>query len=191
MEKRLAGRPSEPIVGEEKAKALALLAVNEGNLARTSRETGLTPYKLRRLRDTNLELYQETQRRIAEGLLDTTLLIGRAVLDEVHNRVTDPDKIEEMKLKDLMVVAGISIDKVNVMTNVRGKFGPAQRAAEDYTKLSDDEIAGIIDVEFRDVTADEGQANEDMPDTPKDELPFRSKRVSPLGTLLHSRSDSE
>lgn len=192
VEKNPVGRPTEHIAQDEKAQALALLAINEGNLAQTSRETGLTPYKLRKLRDTNYELYETVRYRVAEGLLDKTLLITDVTLDEIHRRMTDPELIQDMKVKDLMVISAIGIDKINVMTVVRGKFGATRRATEEFEKMTEEEIMEAIEGEFEvisdEVAKEAKDTNEDMSDTPEDELHAKERRVPPAGPFLHRSS---
>lgn len=177
------------MVEEEKAEVLALLAKNEGNIAKTSRELDVTPYMLRKLRDTNLELYQEARKRMAEALEDKVYVIANKYANEILRRVEDEEALKGMKIKELAVTMGIAVDKLNVMATVRGKFGETQKAAEGLSGLTEEEFQNIVDAEYRDITAEEPKADEDLSGTPKDELPVRPKRVSTIGSFLH-RSDS-
>jgi len=175
---------------EDQAQALALLAHNEGNVAKTSKELEMTPYMLRKIRDANRELYQETRKRLAEALEDKVSIIANEYANEILRRVQDEETLKGMKIKELAVTMGIAVDKLNVMTTVRGKFGETQKAADDLSKLTDEELQDIVDAEFREIKAGEPESDEDLSGTPKDKLLTRSGGVSTVGSLLH-RSGSK
>lgn len=174
----------------DQPQALALLAVNEGNIAATARKLDITPYKLRRIRDANPDLYREVQKQVMEDVLDTTLLTAQACLDEVYRRVTEGDELKDLKTKELMVTGAIAIDKVNVMTSVQSKFSGAQQTAGGYSDLTEEELIQVIDAEYREIS-NEAATDEDLPDTSKDGLPDRPKRVSPIGAALHRGGSPE
>lgn len=186
-----AGRPPTEHAEEEKSQALALLAANEGNVAKTARELDLTPYTLRKIRNANPALYKEACERIAAGIFDKTLVIADKYLGEIVRRSEDEDELKGAKTKELMVTAAIAIDKLNVMTTVRGKFGDTQKAADDLSELTEEEFQDIVDAEYEEITeAEEPTSDEDLSDTPKDKLSSRSSGVSTIGSLLH-RGSSE
>lgn len=176
-----------PEQAEKDAKALVLLAQNEGNVAKTAKELHVTAYQLRRLRDANLELYEAAQKRIIEGIFDKVIVMTDMYLSEIIRRGENPEELDGIKIKELGVMAGIGVDKINVMTTVRAKFGGVQKAADSFGKMTDEEIADAIDGDF---TIEEPKANEGMSNTPKDGLSDRPKRVSPLRSILHSRSNT-
>lgn len=181
-----AGRPPTEHAEEEKAQAIARLAKNEGNVAKTAKELSLTPYMLRKIRDANRELYKEACERIAAGIFDKTLVIADKYLGEIVRRSEDEEELKKAKTKDLMVTAAIAIDKLNVMTTVRGKFGNTQKAADDLSELTEEEMQDIIDAEYKEITeAEEPTSDEDLSGTPKDKFPSRPSGVSTIGTLLH------
>lgn len=178
------------MVTEDSAQAIALLAENEGNVAQTAKELEITPYMLRKVRDTNIELYREVCQRIAAGVFDKTLYIADKYLDEIARRADD-DLFEGVKTKELMVTAAIAIDKLNVMTTVRGKFGEAQKTADDISKLSEEELQQAIDAEFRELSAEEPKAKDaSVPDTPEDKLLAKPSGVSTFGSLLPSSGNT-
>jgi hypothetical protein len=187
---KAAGRPPTEHTEEETARALTTLAVNEGNIAKTARELEVTPYMLRKLRDANYALYEEAQKRIVEGIFDKTIIMTDKAADEIISRLEDPKTLADMKIKELGVMFGIGVDKVSVMTTVRGKFTDTQQAVDDLSKLTEEEMQDIIDAEYRELMAEEPTSDEDLSDTPKDKLSSRPGGVSTIGSLLH-RGSSE
>lgn len=175
----------------EDAQAIALLAENEGNVAQTARELDITPYMLRKLRDTNLELYREARKRMAEALEDKVYVIASKYADEILRRVKDEEALKGMKIKDLAVTMGIAVDKLRVMATVHSQFGEAQKAADGISGLSEEDFLKVVDAEFRELSAEELEAkDESVPDTPEDELLARPSGVPTFGSLLHRRSDT-
>jgi len=185
-ETRPVGRPTTEHTQEEKANAIALLAKNEGNVVKTAKELEITPYMLRKLRDSYPQLYEAARRRMAEDLYDKVNIMAHRYADEILNRIEDEEALEGMKIKELAVVMGIAVDKINVMATVRSKFGEAQKSADSFTLLSEEDLQKAVDAEFRELKAGEPTDDEDMSDTPKHEFPTRPSGVSAIGSLLHS-----
>jgi len=183
------GRPPVEHTTEEKAQALALLAANEGNLAKTSEELKLTPYHLRKIRNNNLELYRRIQKQIAADLYDKTTIMAGTYADEILRRIEDPEELEKMNTKHLATVFGIAIDKIDVMTRVQSKFENVQRKSQDYESYSDEQLVDILEGKFK--VIEEEKQHEDMPDTPKDGVPARPSGVSAIGSALHRSHSKE
>ena len=188
------GRPTVEHTPDEKANAIALLAKNEGNLSKTAKELDITPYMLRKLRDSYPQLYEAARRRMAEDLYDKVNIMAHKYADEILNRIEDEESLGGMKIKELAVVMGIAVDKINVMATVRSKFGDAQKSVDSFTQLSEEDLQKAVDAEFKvlsdnkaeEPTVREPTTDEDMSDTPKHEFPARSSGVSAIGSLLHS-----
>ena len=108
---------------DEKASALTLLAVNNGNVKRTARTLGLphstlTAWAQARgigARVTELCHFKK------ETLADKFKQVVRAMLDGAMN----PAKIEGAHLKDLMVAVGVCIDKMVMLRGCRCSRRPA------------------------------------------------------------------
>lgn len=175
---------------EQHAQALITLAQNEGNLAKSAKELDITPYHLRKIRDANPQAYEAIRKRFVEGLFDKAIIMADKYGDELLRRIENPEQLAKMKAKEIATVFGIMVDKINVMSTVRGRFGESQRAAEGYSELPDEELAAILEGEFREIS-DEAESDEDMSDTPEDELHAEKRRVSPIGAVLHRGGDTE
>jgi hypothetical protein len=188
-----AGRPPTEFAEEEAARGLTVLAANQGNLAQTARETGISPYHLRKLRQNNYELYDRVCKEIAAGILDKTLYLTDKYLAEIGRRI-DEGELVDTKTKDLMVTAAIGIDKINVMTTVRSKFGDVQKKSQELDGMSEEEIWEAIDAEYEVLPeapqAEEPDDNESLSDTSQDELPVGPSGVPATGSVLHSGGDT-
>lgn len=182
------------MVVEQTSTAIALLAQNEGNVAKTSRALGITAPRLRKLRDENLQLYEEARRRIAEGIFDKVLLTTDLYLEEILRRIEDPDELRGMKVKDMMVVVGIGVDKTNVLMAIKSKLGDVQKDADSYSDMNLEELQNAIDGEYRELT-DESPAkepvDEGVPDTSEDGIPSRPRGVSAFRVTVPGRSHKE
>lgn len=177
---------------EQKAQALAVLAQKEGNLAEAAKELQLSPYHLKKLRNSYPELYEVACKQMVDDLHDKTIIMANRYADEILRRLDSPEELQGMKTEKLAVVYGIAVDKTKITTYIRTKFGEAQKKAEDYGKFTDEEMQKAIEGEFRMLPkAEEPPDNESVPSTPKDELPIRPRRIPAVGSFLHRSSDRE
>jgi hypothetical protein len=176
---------------EETAKALAVLASEDGNLTNAAKELDITPYMLKRLRDSYPELYEMARQRMVDDLYDKSIIMAERYSDEILRRLEDPEALAAMRTEKLAVVYGIAVDKVNVMTAVRSKFGQAQKQAQDFSKFSDKDIEKAVDAEFEEIKAEEPTDNESLPSSSEDELLIRPSSLPAFGAILHSSSNPE
>ena len=185
----MVGKPAE-LSNEQKAQALAVLAQEEGNLAQASKQLDISAYQLKKLRNAYPELYEAARKQMVDDLHDKTIIMANRYADEILRRLDSPEELIGMKTEKLAVVYGIAVDKTNVMTHIRSKFGEAQKKAEDYSKFTDDEIQKAIDGEYRLLPqAEEPPDDESMSDTPKDKFPIRPRSVPAIGSFLHRGGD--
>lgn len=179
---------------EETAQSLALLAANEDNIAKTARELKITPYQLRKLRQKFPETYEAARRLLVNDIYDKTIVATNLYADELVRRIEDEETLDKMSVKEVAVTFGILVDKTNVMTTVRGKFGDAQKQAEGFGSLTEEELQEAIDADFEVLSetpeAEEPTNDESVLDTPTDELPVRPSGVPATGPVLHSGSDT-
>lgn len=91
---------------EEQASALATLAENDGNIAATSRATGIPPQTLRQWRDAVVSVP-------SPDLVEQQKLTRAARWDEVADAGLDQalEKLPEASARDAAVIAGIATDK--------------------------------------------------------------------------------
>jgi transposase-like protein len=95
---------------EEKASALVLLAVYNGNVKRTARTLGIPRSTLTawaKGRGTNPGVTKQCHFK-KESLADRFEEVARALLDAA----ADPAKLADASLKDLVIAAGICTDKM-------------------------------------------------------------------------------
>jgi transposase-like protein len=108
---------------DEKASALTLLAVNNGNVKRTARTLGIPRSTL-----TAWAQARGIGARVTElchlkkgTLADKFEEVARAMLDGAMS----PAKIEDAPLKDVMLAVGICIDKMVMLRGCRCSRRPA------------------------------------------------------------------
>jgi Bacterial regulatory protein, Fis family len=102
---------------DEKASALTLLAVNNGNIKRTARTLGIPRSTLTawaKARGTHPRVTELCHLK-KETLADKFEEVAGAMLDGAMN----PAKIEGASLKDLMVAVGVCIDKMVILRGCR------------------------------------------------------------------------
>lgn len=126
------------------AKVLAQLAINNGNVAKTARETGITRYSIDKWSkdgvpggDVKSVRRKTTQKK--EGIADKLeILIHRAIDDAVNEKTLDFGTFQQR-----MTATGIAIDKMRLL---RGQGDDAKRGMDDFLALT----------EFDDVEETEG-----------------------------------
>jgi len=98
---------------DDQAATLAVLASNNGNLARTSRETGIARDTIKRWRD------EESPQKNAS--VDKRMPEARATLAERLRDFVDaaltvaPGKLHDANLRDVFTSVGIAIDKLQLL----------------------------------------------------------------------------
>lgn len=108
-------RPKSTYTTEQRAAALAQLTANNGNLLRTSRDTGIPRQTLQNWANEETPLDAETQniRHQKRGeLADELKNLAYLAVD----RASDPEAIAKASALDAAKIAGIAIDKFQLLT---------------------------------------------------------------------------
>lgn len=102
---------------EDKAKALTLLVMNDGNELRTAEELGMPPATLRywakqeREGKTSTTVMQLKQQVVSRAFADTSTRIRTKALDRLEKMLDDPD--QKFNPQQLATVVGILTDKLD------------------------------------------------------------------------------
>lgn len=133
-------RPKKPrrYSDDERATALAALAANGGNLARTAKQLGIP--------GTTLKQWAKGQRHPEAAQMSDQKKGDLAdALEGVAWKLAEaaPDKIPFADLKNLAVALGIVIDKMQILRNKPTSI-TGQAGDDDLAGLSDDELAREI-----------------------------------------------
>ena len=112
--------PKRTYSDTERATALAVLDANRGNLSRTQREISVPRSTLREWR--NGRHHDEVTDIRRDKKAELAALFEEKVLAMLGG-ITE-DKIESAGVKDLMIAAGIGVDKILAL---RGEDTPEQR----------------------------------------------------------------
>jgi transposase-like protein len=96
---------------EQKAEALAVLDGNDGNYARTSRDTGIPRPTLKRW-DEKRELYglNESVQEKKEGLSERLEALAHLGIDALT-----PERLATAPVRDVATAVGIAIDKARLL----------------------------------------------------------------------------
>lgn len=114
---------------------LALLAANEGNVAKTARQAGVSRYTVDKWRSMDVpggdvESVQTKTAQKKEGLADKFESIAHKVLDSVMKQ----DFLELGSFKDRITGAGIAVDKMRLL---RGQGDDAKRGMDEFLEMTD------------------------------------------------------
>src|SRR5882724_3183037 len=102
---------------EDKAKALALVIMNDGNELKTSRELDIPPSTLRYWRreeregKTSTTVMQLKQQVVSRAFADTSVRIRTKALDRLEQMLDDPEA--KFNPQQLATVVGILTDKLD------------------------------------------------------------------------------
>ncbi len=117
------------------SETLALLAANEGNVAKTARQTGVTRKTIKKWQSENVpggdaESVRNKVAQKKEGLADKFESIAHKVLDSVMKE----DFFELGSFKDRITGAGIAVDKMRLL---RGQGDDAKRGMDEFLEMTD------------------------------------------------------
>ena len=98
---------------DDQAATLAVLESNGGNLARTSRETGIARDTIKRWRD---EKSPPKNASVDKRLPEARATLADRLRDFVDAALTiAPDKLDDANLRDVFTSVGIAIDKLQLL----------------------------------------------------------------------------
>ncbi len=121
---------------DSKADTLIRLIMNRGNIAKTSRDTGIDPKTIRYWRNEDPEHFRQFANMIKSDVADVCLRVAKKSLEKILKLIPSSDKIP-----DLVKALATAVDKAQLLTGgATGRTEHGKTTTTPIEGLSDEEL---------------------------------------------------